>query len=101
MEKKLHNEELDVLYYSPNIVQVIKWRSMRWAGHVARIRHVAKPDFVLLIIKTWISTFKMFKNIEKSLIIYGRFLCCLHLYPVSQGIRHYRVFGNKYLSQSC
>jgi len=31
----LHNEELSDLYPSPNIVQVIKSRSMRWAGHVA------------------------------------------------------------------
>ena len=35
--KKLHNEELNDLYSSPNIVRVIKWRRMRWAGHVARI----------------------------------------------------------------
>jgi len=32
-----HNEELNDLYSSPNIVQVIKSRRMRWAGHVARI----------------------------------------------------------------
>ena len=32
---KLHNEELNDLNYSPNIVQVIKSRKMRWAGHVA------------------------------------------------------------------
>jgi hypothetical protein len=34
---KLHNEELNVLYSSPNIVRVIKWRRMRWARHVARM----------------------------------------------------------------
>jgi hypothetical protein len=33
--RKLHNEELNGLYYSPNIVRVIKSRRMRWAGHVA------------------------------------------------------------------
>ena len=33
--RKLHNEELNDLYFSPNIVQVIKSRRMRWAGHVA------------------------------------------------------------------
>jgi len=33
----LHNEELNDLYYSPNIVRVIKSRRMRWAGHVARM----------------------------------------------------------------
>jgi len=31
----LHNEELNDLYSSPNIVRVIKSRRMRWAGHVA------------------------------------------------------------------
>jgi len=32
-----HNEELNELYSSPNIVRVIKSRRMRWAGHVARM----------------------------------------------------------------
>ena len=35
--RRLHNEELNDLYSSPNIVQVIKSRRMRWAGHVARM----------------------------------------------------------------
>jgi len=35
--KKLHNEELNDLYWSLNIVRVIKSRRMRWAGHVARM----------------------------------------------------------------
>jgi hypothetical protein len=35
--RRLHNEELNDLYSSPNIVQVIKLRRMRWAGHVARM----------------------------------------------------------------
>jgi hypothetical protein len=35
--RKLHNDELHNLYSSPNIIRVIKSRSMRWAGHVARI----------------------------------------------------------------
>jgi hypothetical protein len=34
--KKLHNEELNDLYSSPNIVWVIKSRRMRWEGHVTR-----------------------------------------------------------------
>ena len=34
--RKLHNEELNDLYSSLNIVQWIKSR-MRWAGHVARM----------------------------------------------------------------
>ena len=35
--RKLHNEELNDLYCSPNILRVIKWRRMRWAGHVERM----------------------------------------------------------------
>ena len=35
--RRLHNEELNDLYTSPNIVRVIKSRRMRWAGHVARM----------------------------------------------------------------
>ena len=34
---RLHKEELNDLYSSPNIVRVIKSRRMRWAGHVARM----------------------------------------------------------------
>jgi hypothetical protein len=32
--RKLHNEELNDLYCSSNIVRVIKSKRMRWAGHV-------------------------------------------------------------------
>ena len=35
--RKLHNEELNDLYFSSNIVRVVKLRRMRWAGHVARM----------------------------------------------------------------
>ena len=35
--RRLHNEELNDLYFSPNIVRVIKSRRMRWAGHVVRM----------------------------------------------------------------
>jgi len=33
--KKLHNEDLNELYSSPNIIWLIKSRIMRWAVHVA------------------------------------------------------------------
>ena len=33
--RRLHNEELNDLYSSPNIVRVTKSRRMRWAGYVA------------------------------------------------------------------
>jgi len=35
--RRLHNEELNDLYFSPNIVWVIKSRRMRLTGHVARM----------------------------------------------------------------
>ena len=52
MYKELHNEELNSLYSSPNIVRVIKSRRMRWAGRVARMEEgrdvhkvlVGKPE---------------------------------------------------------
>jgi len=35
--RRLHNEELNDMNSSPNIVRVIKSRIMRWAGHVAHM----------------------------------------------------------------
>jgi hypothetical protein len=35
--RKLHNEEPNALYSSPNIVRVIKSRRMRWAEYVAHM----------------------------------------------------------------
>jgi hypothetical protein len=35
--RRLHHEELNYLYSSPNIVWVIKSRRMRWAGHVVHM----------------------------------------------------------------
>ena len=50
--RKLHNEELNDLYCSPNIVRLIKSRRMRWTGHLARMEEgrgvhkvlVGKPE---------------------------------------------------------
>ena len=36
--RKLHNEDLNDLHSSPNIVRVIKSRRIRWAEHIARMR---------------------------------------------------------------
>ena len=36
--RRLHEEELNELYCSPNIIQVIKSRITKWAGHVVRLR---------------------------------------------------------------
>jgi hypothetical protein len=35
--RKLHNEELHILYSSPNIIRQIKSRRTRWAGYVVRM----------------------------------------------------------------
>jgi hypothetical protein len=35
--RKLHNDELNDVDFSPNIVRVIESRKMRLAGHVARM----------------------------------------------------------------
>jgi hypothetical protein len=35
--RRLYNKELYALYSSPNIIRVIKSRTLRWAGHVARM----------------------------------------------------------------
>jgi hypothetical protein len=35
--RRLHNKELYALYSSPSIIRVIKTRTLRWAGHVARM----------------------------------------------------------------
>ena len=50
--RKLHNEELNDLYSSPDTVRVIKSRRLRWAGHMARMKEgrgvhkvlVGKPE---------------------------------------------------------
>jgi hypothetical protein len=68
--RKLHNEELKDLYSSPNIVRVIKYRRMRWAGHgaiwgrgevyagfwwgnVKERAHLSDPDVDWRIILRW------------------------------------------------
>jgi hypothetical protein len=46
--RKLHNEELNSLYSSPNIIRVTKLRRMKWAGHVAHMRERRGTYRVLL-----------------------------------------------------
>jgi hypothetical protein len=46
--RRLHNEQLNDLYSSPNIVRVIKWRRMSWAGHVARMGEAREVYRVLV-----------------------------------------------------
>jgi hypothetical protein len=50
--RKLHNEKLRDLYFSPSIIRIIKSKRMRWVGHVAQMGKkknayrllVGKPD---------------------------------------------------------
>jgi hypothetical protein len=35
--RKLHNDELHILYSSANIVRMMKSMKFKWAGHVARV----------------------------------------------------------------
>jgi hypothetical protein len=46
--RKLHNEELGDLYSSPSIIRIIKWRRMRWEGHVAGMERKRKAYRLLV-----------------------------------------------------
>jgi len=35
--RKQHNEELNDLYFTPDIIRIMKSRIMRWAGYVVRV----------------------------------------------------------------
>ena len=45
--RRFHSEELHSLYRSPNIINVIKSRRLRWAGHVARMEE-SKSAFKII-----------------------------------------------------
>ena len=45
--RRLYNEELHSMYRSPNIVRVIKSRTLRWAGHVASMEEVSSAFKIL------------------------------------------------------
>jgi hypothetical protein len=46
--RKLHSEELHILYSSPNIIRQIKSRRMNWAGHVTRMEQEKNVYRVLM-----------------------------------------------------
>ena len=48
--RRLHNEEVNSLYRSPNIVRVIKYRRLRSVGHVARMEE-GRSAFKILTAK--------------------------------------------------
>jgi hypothetical protein len=47
--RRLHNEELNDLYSSPNIIRTIKSRRMRWAGQVARMGGEGRGAYRILV----------------------------------------------------
>jgi hypothetical protein len=53
----LHNEELHILYSSPNIIRQIKSRRMRWVGHVACMGEERNVYKVLMGKPEWKSPF--------------------------------------------
>ena len=57
--RKLHNGELNDLYFSANIVRMIKPSRMRWAGHVARLGN-------------WSGTYRVFVAIREGRRPLGR-----------------------------
>jgi hypothetical protein len=78
--RKLHNEELNDLYCSLNIFRVIKWRRMRWAGHVARMVQkrglyrvlVGKPEGKSLLLRPrrrWKDSIRI--DLRKWVVGYG------------------------------
>jgi hypothetical protein len=48
--RRLHNEELNDLYSSPDVIRVIKSRRMRCAGHVARMGE-KRGAYRMLVVK--------------------------------------------------
>jgi hypothetical protein len=51
--RKLHNEELQKLYASPNIIRMTKSRTMRWAGHVTRMGEMRNAYSILVGKPEW------------------------------------------------
>jgi hypothetical protein len=51
--RKQHNEELHGLYSSPSTIRVIKARTMRWTGHVARMGEVRGAYNILVRRPEW------------------------------------------------
>jgi hypothetical protein len=46
--RRLHEEELYALYFSPDGIRVMKSRRLRWEGHVARIGESRRAYRVLV-----------------------------------------------------
>jgi hypothetical protein len=46
--RRLHNVEFHNLHASPNVIRVIKWRRMKWAGYVARTEETRSAYKILV-----------------------------------------------------
>jgi hypothetical protein len=46
--RRLHSEEIYNFFASPNIIRVMKSRTMRWAGHVTRMIQVTNVYNILV-----------------------------------------------------
>jgi hypothetical protein len=51
--RRLHKEEIHILYTSPNIIRVIKSRKMRWVGHTACIGEMRNAYKILVGKPEW------------------------------------------------
>jgi hypothetical protein len=49
--RKLHNEELNNLYPSPNIIRMIKSRRMRWTGNLAPIEESIRVNTYRILVR--------------------------------------------------
>jgi hypothetical protein len=49
--RKMHNEELQNLYSSPNIIRMIKSKGMRWVSRVAHMGNI-RNAFKMLVVKS-------------------------------------------------
>jgi len=65
--RRLHIEEICVLYSLPNIIQTIKSRRMRWVAHVARERQIQRSAHNFKIINAReTKMIKIFKNLKQK-----------------------------------
>jgi hypothetical protein len=46
--RKLYNEELHKLHFSPNIIRMINSRRMKWTEHVEHVRKKRNADRILV-----------------------------------------------------
>jgi hypothetical protein len=68
--EKVHSDKLRDLYSSPSVIGIIKWREMRWEGHIVRMGEkrnayrllVGEPEVKRLLGRArhmWVDNIKM------------------------------------------